>query len=64
MAEFYIEKIAQSTGEHLLHNASCQQLPSKETIQYVGSIASAKSAIASAGKYFRHIAGCPHCIPA
>jgi len=61
MAEFYVEINAQTNGEHVVHRADCTQLPSKETIRYLGSIASCTSALKKAAESFRQVNGCPHC---
>ena len=55
MAEFYVEINAQDSGEHMVHRAECSLLPSKETIRYLGSIASCASALKKA------VQSCPHC---
>jgi hypothetical protein len=64
MAEFYIETIAQPNGEHIVHNAACSLLPAKDSIRYLGSIASCASAIKKATESFKHVNGCPQCAPA
>lgn len=61
MAEFYVEINAQSNGDHFVHRAECSQLPAKNTIRYLGSIASCASAIKKAAESFKQVNGCPHC---
>ena len=61
MAEFYVEIIAQSNGEHLVHKSGCSFLPAKEAIQYVGSISNFDSALKKANQTFRQVNGCSHC---
>lgn len=61
MAEFYIEINAQANGDHVVHRAECSILPAKETIRYLGSIASSASALKKAAESFRQVNGCPQC---
>lgn len=65
MAEFYVEINAQDNGEHVVHISECSLLPSKETMQYLGSISNTKSAVKKAAELLRKQAsGCSHCTPA
>lgn len=64
MAEFYVDTIAQSNGEHIVHFATCAQLPPKETRIYLGSIASCGSALKKAAEKFKPVNACPQCAPA
>ncbi len=64
MAEFYIETNAQPNGDHIVHKASCSLLPAKDAIHYLGSIASATSAIKRAAESFKQVNGCPQCATA
>jgi hypothetical protein len=61
MAEFYVEINAQANGEHIVHFADCSLLPAKDTISYLGSIASCTSAIKKAAERFKQVNGCPQC---
>ena len=61
MAEFYVEINAQENGVHVVHNASCSSLPAKESISYLGSIASCTSALKKAAERFKQVDGCPQC---
>lgn len=63
MAEFYVEITTQSNGEHLVHKADCAQLPAKESLRYLGSIASSNSAVKKAAELFKPVSGCSHCVP-
>ena len=53
MAEFYVEKIAQNNGEHVVHKSDCSLLPSQDAIQYLGAISNCDSALKKAGQFFR-----------
>ncbi|MGZ4954785.1 MAG: hypothetical protein ACXV8Q_06700 [Methylobacter sp.] len=65
MAEFYVEINTQENGEHVVHTSLCSSLPSRETMQYLGSISNTKSAVKKAAELLRKQAtGCSHCTPA
>lgn len=36
MNEFYVERLANEKGEHVVHKSSCPSLPEKNTMQYIG----------------------------
>jgi hypothetical protein len=61
MAEFYVETLTQSNGDHLVHKSTCSLLPSKESILYVGSVSNAASAIKKANQTFPRVTGCSQC---
>jgi hypothetical protein len=61
MAEFYVEKNAQSNGDHVVHRADCAHLPAKEAIQYLGAISNCNSALKKAGQLFKQVNGCTYC---
>lgn len=61
MAEFFVEINAQDNGEHVVHKSSCSLLPAKDTLRYLGSIASATSAVKKAQESFKLVNGCSHC---
>lgn len=62
MAEFFVEKLAQNSGYHVVHKSDCALLPkSKEAIHYLGSISTCKSALKKAGELFKPVNGCAEC---
>ena len=61
MAEFYLEKTAQSAGEHLVHFDNCTAMPKRQEMIYLGSIASFESAWKSGKSYYNAISACPTC---
>ncbi|MGR8930275.1 MAG: hypothetical protein ACU836_06505 [Gammaproteobacteria bacterium] len=63
MAEFYVETNPQTNGDHVVHRIECSLLPAKDTISYLGSIASGASAIKKAAERFKQVNGCPQCVP-
>ncbi len=61
MAEFYVEKIEQSNGEHIVHFSGCTLLPNIAEKIYLGFIASFDSAKNEAKKTYLKINACPEC---
>ena len=64
MAEFYVERVAQSNGDHIVHKSDCSLLPSKEAMQYLGAISNSNSALKKANQTFRQVNGCSQCLAA
>ena len=62
MAEFYVEKKATETGEHLVHSKTCSSLPAEETMHYLGSYAQAP--VSEALDRYVKVSTCPNCLPA
>ena len=60
---YYVNKIAQSTGEHEVHALSCRFLPSLENRIYLGSFANGIEAVKEAKKYYSNVDGCFFCCP-
>lgn len=61
MAEFYIEKTAKDSGEHLIHFSTCSQLPEEAELDYLGSIASYESAQSKGKQRFHAVNACTAC---
>ena len=61
MAEYYIETTPRDNGEHIVHDATCSELPAKDAIYYLGSISNCASAVKKASERFKSVNGCPHC---
>jgi len=64
MAEFYVELNPQSNGDHVVHFATCNHLPTQDTIRYLGSISNCGSALKKAGQTYKQVNGCPECASA
>jgi hypothetical protein len=62
MAEFYVEKAAQSNGGHIVHKSNCSVLPSQDAVIYLGAISNSGSALKKAGQTFKQIDSCSHCL--
>lgn len=61
MAMYYINKNAQSSGEHEIHKSDCAWLPESQNRQPLGYFNSFTEAKKEAFKYFKNIDGCFHC---
>ena len=62
MAEFYVERVAQSDGTHIVHKSNCSMLPAKDAIQYLGAISNSGSALKKANQTYKLVNGCGHCL--
>mgnify|MGYP006900621701 FL=1 len=58
---FYVNKNAQSTGEHEVHRATCSRLPDVENRLYLGDFATSQQAVREARKYYTYVDGCACC---
>lgn len=58
---YYINKNAQSSGEHEIHKRDCAWLPENQNCQYLGYFDSFIEAKKEALKYFKNIDGCFYC---
>lgn len=64
MADYYVNKNAQSTGEHEVHKAGCMWMPEAVNRVYLGDFATCHAAIAEAMLSYPNADGCYHCSPA
>ena len=61
MASYYVNKEAQSNGDHEVHVSTCHHLPLPEHRKYLGEFASCHGAVLEARKYFQKVDGCYYC---
>ncbi len=62
MPYYYVNKNAQSTGEHEVHTTSCNHGPLYESNkQSLGSHSDCKSAVQAAKQYYSNVDGCYYC---
>lgn len=61
MAYYYVNKNAQSSGDHEVHKSSCNYLPKEENRIYLGYYNNCEDAIEEAKKYYSQVNGCYHC---
>ena len=58
---YYVNKNAQSNGDHEVHTASCSRLPAEENRLYLGDFTYCTSAVTEAKKHFARCNGCYYC---
>lgn len=61
MKKYYVNKNAQSNGDHEVHDSSCWFLPKVENRIYLGEFYSCKSAVSKAKEHYDKANGCKHC---
>lgn len=61
--DYYVNKNAQPTGEHEVHQASCIYLPHPNNLLYLGSFTNCADAVKKAGEYYSNVDGCYYCCP-
>jgi hypothetical protein len=61
MALYYVNKNAQSNGDHEVHTGDCRYLPLTDNRIYLGSYASCRSAVIEAKRYYSQVNGCYTC---
>lgn len=64
MAYYYVNKNAQSTGEHEVHKSGCLFMPAESNRQYLGNYDNCKPAITEAKRYYSNVDGCKCCCKA
>ena len=61
MALYYVNKNAQSNGDHEVHEAECSWLPSADNRIYLGVFPSCRPAVTEAREHYTKVNGCYHC---
>ena len=61
MANYYVNKNAQSNGDHEVHKSGCSWLPKPENRIYLGSFDNCKDAVKEAKKQYSQVNGCYYC---
>jgi len=61
MARYYVNKNAQSTGEHEVHTTGCSYMPNPENRTYLGDFTNCKDAVKAAKKVYDNVDGCYYC---
>ena len=64
MTRYYVNKIAQSNGDHEVHTTECSWLPIAENRIDIGDFYSCAMAVVAALEYYSPVNGCAHCSPA
>ncbi|MCX6168671.1 MAG: hypothetical protein NTX65_05005 [Ignavibacteriales bacterium] len=61
MSSYYVNKNAQTTGEHEVHKSGCSFLPTAENRIYLGEFSNCKEAVKEAKKHYSNVDGCYYC---
>lgn len=61
MKKYYVNKKAQSNGDHEVHDADCKYLPVPDNRKYLGEFYSCKGAVTEAKKTYATADGCETC---
>ena len=61
MDRYLVNKNAQPTGEHEVHNVSCNELPLPENQQHLGFCWTCIEAVKKAKEYYSDVDGCAFC---
>ena len=64
MAQYCMNKNAQSNGDHEVHRMDCSWLPAPDNRLWLGDFPSCHGAVREAKKYDSKADGCKHCSPA
>lgn len=61
MAAYYVNKNAQSTGEHEVHKSGCSYMPDTNNKKYLGDFSSCQEAVIEARRFYSNVDGCYYC---
>lgn len=61
MARYYVNRNAQSSGDHEVHTSGCSWLPKEENRKYLGVFATCRGAVREAKKNYDQVNGCYYC---
>ncbi|MGE4192868.1 MAG: hypothetical protein AB7E51_05720 [Pseudodesulfovibrio sp.] len=61
MPKYYVNKKAQSTGEHEIHTSDCAHKPLTENSLYLGEFSNCREAVSKAQVYYDNVDGCYYC---
>ena len=61
MALYYVNKIAQTNGDHEVHEEGCYWMPSEQNREYLGSFGTCQEAVREAKKRYQQVNGCYTC---
>lgn len=61
MAYYYVNKNAQSNGDHEVHKSGCTYLPKIENRIFLGDFITCRSAVTKAKDYYSQVDGCYYC---
>lgn len=61
MNHYYVNKNSQANGDHEVHKAGCNYMPSSENRLFLGEFYSCTAAVSEAKKYYTKSNGCYYC---
>jgi hypothetical protein len=61
MALYYVNKNAQSNGDHEVHKSACSHMPNENNKLYLGDHSTCASAVREAKKHYSQSNGCYYC---
>lgn len=61
MAKYYVNKKAQTNGDHEVHTTGCSWLPKTDNRIYLGDFSNCKDAVKKAREYYTKVNGCYYC---
>lgn len=61
MKKYYVNKNAQTNGDHEVHTSDCRYLPNVENRKYLGEFYYCSSAVTEAKKTYPQSNGCKTC---
>ena len=61
MSKYYVNKNAQSNGDHEVHKEGCSYMPSSENRIYLGDFSNCNSAVSAGKKHYDQVDGCYYC---
>lgn len=61
MASYYVNRNAQSNGDHEVHTTGCSYMPQPENRIYLGEHSNCATAVREARRYYSQVNGCYYC---
>ena len=61
MDDYYVNRNAQSNGDHEVHKSGCFWMPNVSNRIYLGKFYGCASAVVEARKHYIQVNGCAHC---
>lgn len=61
MALYYVNRNAQSNGDHEVHKLDCSRLPAEENRIYLGNFNNCRDAVREARRHYTQVNGCYYC---
>lgn len=62
MDEFFVEKRANDSGEHIVHKECCPTLPARDELRWIGVRSTTAVPLQEAADFFSKSAPCPDCM--